>query len=408
MSHILFVNPIWPHEAHTVRSANVVIFELITALARMPGQRVSFLRVALPGDMVEPDEHERAGIARMRDLGVGVLDPFVLDSPLREDRPSAAQQKAAARLVADSGVDVVLIPWTNWPTILFAESPALRFAYYGNPEPKVLRARAGFERRHGGDAWTYAKSMGRALLMERQHMRDLRRYHLLGDVAANDAAWYADKGHPNAFYIRNLWIDRLGPAWRERRDATEQEHPVKIVGNIGKMDATGNTHGLELLATQIAPRLDQRLGQDGYEIHLMGAREPHPAVAPLLDRPGILRRGFVDDIDAELLSAPVFLCLNNASPFKVCHTRYLHAWSLGACVVAHVDAALSIPEMVSGQNCLLGSDMDEMADLVQEAAKDVTLRRRVGAAGYDTFRELFTAERVAEDIVGRINCVKAA
>jgi Glycosyl transferases group 1 len=112
-------------------------------------------------------------------------------------------------------------------------------------------------------------------------------------------------------------------------------------------------------------------------------------------------RGFVDDIDGEMMTAPVFLCLNNASRFKVGHTRYLHAWSLGCCVIAHRDAALSMPEMVSGENCLLGGSPAEIADMVAQA-RDVRLRRRLGEAGYATFVEKFTARPVVEQILGRI------
>lgn len=404
LAHILFVNPIWPHPAHSVRSANVVIFELIVALLRM-GRQVSFLHVSLPGGSPRRDSDEERGVAKMEALGVKVLEPFALDRPLRDGRPHASDVSRANALVAASGPDVVLVPWTNWPTILFAQAPAVGFAYYGNPDPKVLRARAEFELANAGSRWTYAKSRVRARLMEKHHLSDLSHYELLGNVAANDAHWYAEKGHPNAFYIHNLWVDRMEGTWRERRAATERMDPLVIVGNVGKLDATGNTQGLALLAREIAPRLDDRLGEGAYEIHLFGAGRPHPAVAPFLQRPGIVQRGFVDDIDAELMAAPIFLCLNNATPFKVCHTRYLHAWSLGSCVVAHRDAALSIPEMVSGQNCLLGADMDEVADLVHEAAKDHALRQRIGEAGYETFREHFTAQSVAAEIIRRLALV---
>ena len=113
-------------------------------------------------------------------------------------------------------------------------------------------------------------------------------------------------------------------------------------------------------------------------------------------------RGFVDDIDDELMTAPVFLCLNNASRFKVGHTRYLHAWSVGSCVVAHRDAALSMPEMVSGENCLLGRSAAEIADMVAVAARDAGLRRRLGEAGYATFAEKFIARAVVDQILARL------
>ena len=84
------------------------------------------------------------------------------------------------------------------------------------------------------------------------------------------------------------------------------------------------------------------------------------------------------------------------------HTRYLHAWSLGACVIAHRDVALSMPEMVSGKNCLLGGSAAEIADMVRAVADDAALRRRIGEAGYQTFVDKFTASQVVKEVMARI------
>src|SRR5579864_6183385 len=68
---------------------------------------------------------------------------------------------------------------------------------------------------------------------EHFHLKNMRRYGYFGDVAANDASYYRRHGYPNAFYIRNLWIDRVGTAWRARRER-ERTDPLVIVGYIGK------------------------------------------------------------------------------------------------------------------------------------------------------------------------------
>ena len=86
-----------------------------------------------------------------------------------------------------------------------------------------------------------------------------------------------------------------------------------------------------------------------FRVEIFGAAKLHPRIAQHLNGPDVVVRGFVPDIDAAILSAPVFLCINNATPFKVGHTRYLLGWSLGACMVAHRDAALSMPEIVDGR-----------------------------------------------------------
>ena len=118
-------------------------------------------------------------------------------------------------------------------------------------------------------------------------------------------------------------------------------------------------------------------------------------------------RGFIPDIDEALLSAPVFLCLNNATPFKVGHTRYLHAWTLGSCVIAHRDAALSMPEIVHGRNALLGSNPEEIAELIILAARDFALRRQIGEGGWKTYDTHFRADAVACDIARKLHAAVA-
>ena len=67
-------------------------------------------------------------------------------------------------------------------------------------------------------------------------------------------------------------------------------------------------------------------------------------------------------------------------------------------MVAHRNAAQAMPEIVHGENALLGDSASEIAQLVAAACADTALRRRIGAAGYRTFRDSFTAERVAPKI----------
>jgi glycosyltransferase involved in cell wall biosynthesis len=297
--------------------------------------------------------------------------------------------------------DMLFVPWSEMATSLFADAPVPKFAYYGNPDTKSGLARADFARANGGSLVKYAAHRISLARQERFHLATMKRYDYLGDVAANDADYYRRKGHPNAFYVRNVWIDRFGMSWRDKRDR-ERIDPFVIIGNVGKLDATANTQGMEILGRDLVPELRRAMGNRKFEVHICGAGRLNPVVAAHLQASEIKMRGFVDDIDDELLTAPVFLCVNNASRFKVGHTRYLHAWSLGTCVVAHKDAALSMPEMVSGKNCLLGGSTAEIADMVRTVADDPAMRSQIGEAGYRTFVEEFTAKSVVEQIMTRL------
>jgi glycosyltransferase involved in cell wall biosynthesis len=408
-----------PQRQHTTRAGNVVIFELLAALARVPGSSVSFLRIGTESSLavMEQDAGE------LRQASVEVLDPLALPAPplkraawrklavpRRSDfYPLSVHAGLLQRRIDDIRPDILFVPWDEQLTALAADIRGpVKFAYYGNPDQKAGTHRAAFDRRHGISPYSWLRSTLYLRRLEQAHLDVMRRYELVGDVAANDAEYYVRQGHPNAFYVRNVWIDRFGEEWRSLRRQRESRQPAIIAANVGNVSATANRYGLELLGNEFVPELRNVMSPGSYEVHVFGAGELLPQLRAALNVQEVKIRGFVADIDDELLRSQVFLCLNNASPYKVGHTRYLHAWSLGCPVVAHTDAALSMPEIVHGENALLGTSAQQIAAHVQALIADSALRRRIGEGGYATFRSCFMADRVAPQIVERMVRVLAA
>ncbi len=116
----------------------------------------------------------------------------------------------------------------------------------------------------------------------------------------------------------------------------------------------------------------------------------------------VIWRGYVDDIDREIRDCDIFLCVNNGTEYKVGHTRYLHAWSLRALVVAHCDAACSMPEIQNGVNSLLGKNAEEIAENILQAIQDKELAEKIRQVGYETYLKYFVAEKVAARICEQI------
>jgi glycosyl transferase family 1 len=185
-----------------------------------------------------------------------------------------------------------------------------------------------------------------------------------------------------------------------------QTHPLRIIGSVGRMAATSNSFGLLTLSREILPRLKRRLGEGNFEIHLFGKPPPRSFIAPTLQDPHFKMRGFVDDLEAEMMSAPVFLIANNHDKYKAGHTRVLHAWSLGCCVVSFEDIRLAMPELVHGENVLLGRTADDVVELTMQAGADAALRERIGSGGRRTLAEVFDPNRVArvmaDDIINSL------
>lgn len=410
---LVVVSSIWPYSEHSARAANIVLFELCAAL-RAVGAHVHLLVVQRSADP-PPTAAELHGAEELRLRGVIVepelrLPPAYRRSlPLRllhpridDFLPEAIHAPIATRAIAAIAPDATIIIWSEWATALCADVPGIRFAYYGNPDPKVARLRSNWQRRAGGPLWRWLRERVWAAFMERVHLRTMRRFHIAANVAANDAAWYRERGHPAAPYVSNIWTDRFDTAWISAQRQLAGPRPTAIVASVGKLFGTANQYGLEWLGRHLLPAMIRQCGDLEWNLHILGAGEAHPLLRQLLDHPRVLWRGFVDDIDAEIARSAAFLCVNNATDYKVCHTRYLHAWSVGACVVAHQDATLSQPELENGVNALLGTDATGMAMHLCNSLTDSGLRHRIGDAGRTTFQDRCTAPVVAREIIGRI------
>jgi glycosyltransferase involved in cell wall biosynthesis len=309
--------------------------------------------------------------------------------------------------------DVVVPVWSYEVNAAAAGLPCAMYAFYGNPDHKVYEANLRLFWR-----WERRLSLGwlsrhladrlRVMAIQSVHLRQMRTYALVGQNALNDTRYYENEGVRGVHYLRNLWPTPPTHDWADRRDQLEQTTPIKIAGNLGHLDATGNTFGLWSLGSEIVPALKRRLGDRGFEMHVYGRRQPRPFVRPFLTDSTIKMRGFIDDIDTELLSCPVFLLANNRFDFKVGHTRILHAFSLGACVVAWRDTALAMPELVHDHNILLASDADHMAELIERAGSDRALRRRIGTAAVETLRKDFNPEINIHEMGERIHALLSA
>jgi hypothetical protein len=423
MTSILIPSQTMPHPAHSVRAANVVLEQLLRALALDKNVAVTFLPVLVGSDAVITEAETKA-LADLQSAGMRVAEPLRLPTP-EQKRPRPPLQRlldpqieylqpiVTHRALANAAVarekpDWLMTVWSEPLTALFADAPVRKFAYYGNPDPKNLRARIALLERENGSLVQKLRFLLAEREVEVAHLKMMASWDIVGNVAALDANYYRRKGHRRAIYIQNVWIDRFGwPEVERRRHAGDAAvragTPVQIVANLGKLAGTANTYGLIYLGEELLPELRRRFGAQPFELHIYGAGEPHGLARAGLAQKEIRLRGFVDDIDAEMMEKPIFLCVNNATDYNVGHTRYLHAFTLGCCVVGSDRTSLAMPEIRHGENSLLGKDARDIAEHVFQAANDPALRERLGQSGYQTFERDFRAPVVARRIVDEIH-----
>ena len=237
--------------------------------------------------------------------------------------------------------------------------------------------------------------------LKRAHLALMRDVDVVANIMAASAEFYARHGHPRSIYARSLWTDRrVEPIATTAAPSPAIGSPrtVKIIGHAGTLSATGSTYGLRFLLVDLLPHLEDAMAGVPYEVHIIGGGETVPALRPRLRHPRIVVRGFVKDLDQELLSSDMFFMLNNAGPYQGAHTRQIIAWSMGLCLVVHANARKAIAETRHLENALVGATPAELARLVRLAATDEEVNRRVRAGGRATYERYFTPQAVAQTL----------
>jgi len=313
------------------------------------------------------------------------------------DRPSFAEPEREVKRVLAWKPDAAILFWDTCYENLLPHLASLGLDLYGYLARPPFAAGATYaaERLQGLN-----KIVGEARMAghERRHIARMRCIQAARNVCAVDAAWY-DTHHVPCCYLPNTWPDSFGSHWREKRKAAEATRSgIHILGNIGGLNATGNRFGMRYLADEVLPLLPERVRGIDWVINICGRFELPPEFASLKQQPHVALRGFVPDIDDEVAGNGIFLLLNNAGPYTGGYTRVIYAFSSGSCLIAHKRLTQSMPELVHGENCLLGETPHEIADHIAAAARDADLRARLGAAGRATYEEDYRPSRIARGL----------
>ena len=319
---------------------------------------------------------------------------------LIDDYPAAALASELRRLLERIEPDVVYVFDCGPAAALRDFHLAPRMVVLGDPYHLVWRHRLRHTRRVLGRSYPLqllacALSTRR---LQRRIVEAVTGYESIGWFGAQHAAWLQAQGVP-CRSVRPPVVDMAGPDWEKRRRACPPRAKPKIV-MLGHLLGTANLSGLHPFVRETLPRLERRLGPDRFEVHIIGRDEPPADLAQGLRRPAIRLRGHVEDLEMELLSSDVLLA-PSAYPVGM-RMRILTALSFGCCVVAHRLSAHGIPELVSGENCLLGSDGHELAECIVRVLNDEPLRRRLGQNARAAYARDFSLEHAGAWIVAEL------
>jgi Glycosyl transferases group 1 len=409
---VLWLASVAPDFGH-VRAANTVLACLMEAQARA-GHAIGWATLA--ADASAPD----ASGARLSALGAVDLGAFDdLLAPREGAKNRLARWTGYARALAGFGTDdgapkfskphqavariaafrpdAIVLFWDTKFEFLLPYLGGFRvLGYLARPPLAAPAARLDAMPRKD---WRWR--MTRALMRkaEARHFARMGKLAAAVNICALDAAEYSANGVASR-YVPNTWPDVFGEDWAAKRAAAEAARPgLEILGNIGGLDATGNRFGLSYLAAEVLPALERSGLGEPWRINVCGRGKLPEDLAKRLVHPRIALRGFVPDIDQEMLANRIFLLCNNAGPYTGGYTRAIYALTAGAALVAHRRLADSMPELRDGENCLLGDNGASIAALVVRAARDGDLRRRLAEAGRITYAKRFAPAAVAADLL---------
>ncbi|TSC57836.1 MAG: Uncharacterized protein Greene041619_911 [Candidatus Peregrinibacteria bacterium Greene0416_19] len=220
----------------------------------------------------------------------------------------------------------------------------------------------------------------------------LKEVEVLAHITACNAAHYAAEGHPRSVYVGNTWVE---PAAMPPRPTADPARPFTIIGHMGALNRTASTYGLAFLLREFLPALEHELGDHPFTVQVIGGEEPMPSLRPLMRHPRVVHRGFVPDLDSEIVGADCVCLFNNAGPLLAAFTRHLVTWSLGGCLAVHDRSKLALPEVEPGVNVIGGADGPSIARHVAEVLRNPARQKSIRTGGMTTFHSHFTPSIIA-------------
>ncbi|MBI2637993.1 glycosyltransferase [Candidatus Peregrinibacteria bacterium] len=411
--NILVLSSVNPKFGHGTSADYLVLAHLLEEIA-ISGNKVSFATVNPPNELEENTiaRFKKNGIFYFGDFtdavelkpnyksrfshNIMLLKEFLLPSE-NDDYPRFKNPEKTVHRLQESGADVFLLFWDSCFQHLlpFIKNPKVVGYFAKSPHASAM---ARFKSNY------FAKK-----LLQRREERHLERLHsvaALSNICTFDTNYYRKAGF-SCLYIPNTWPDLYGNAWFEKRQAAESERKhIGILGNIGSLAGTGNSFGLKFLAERVLPSLSKNLSDIDWEINICGGGEMDKLLREKLQHPRVNIKGFVPDIEEEIISNPFFLLLNSSGPHTGAYTRVLFAFSSGSCLIAHKNLALSMPEVKHGYNALLGNSANEIVALIRKAAKDKEFRSMISRNARETYEKYYQPKKVAEKILNMLqSCV---
>lgn len=402
----LFISHIAPSLEH-IQAANIVQYELLYELSKR-NINISFL-------FLKDINNNLPNITKLNELKFDTIKNFdysfpknsrniiqKIFFPKKEDYfPDCHEQNKLYKIIENLSPDYLLTIWDEKATNLICSSSVKKICYYGNPPPKnfseILDAKL-IKKNNLQKIILFLKNIFHKIQFNKFHYQIIKKIDFFFNVSKLDSKFYENK-RIKCNYINNIYkISYSLKKIKKIKSEVFSQRKIKIVGNIGDINGTANSLGIKYLINFVFPELKKY--DLKFEIHIFGGGEIKPFIKEFSKvNPEFIIRGFVKNIDEEICNSNIFLCCNNATNYNVGHTRYLHSFSLGTCVVAHKNLSLVMPEMYSDKNCCLGGSSKEIANIIYNLSLNKSKNEKIGLNGYKSLINYFSPKKAVDQII---------
>lgn len=210
--------------------------------------------------------------------------------------------------------------------------------------------------------------------------------------ANHHRVWLNENGVPDARYIPMPVQDPYWKGWTKNYGPPNKK--IKII-MAGHLHGIATLSGLYYMAENVAKFLNPEI----FDIQIFGADKFVGQLEDLyLPFPHVTFRGFVQDIQKEILTSDIFLV---PTPIPLgFRTRIAEAWSLESCVIAHSANLQGMPEAVPDLNILASDNHRGLVDLIYEIGSDPEKLRDVAAQGRKAYEANYSGtESIVVDVI---------
>ena len=326
--------------------------------------------------------------------------------------PSSLFKKKIQKIVDENNIDTIFQSWDYPGVAAVNEIKVLKkILYYGQPDhkPSVVRLADGkiFDIQYKGFLGLIKKFLLKRAsnFKEKCHLDMIKNFDEIHTICYGAYQDYLKNGIKKIQYTQNIW-----PISDKISFEPKVNNKCKIVGSVGSNNATGNGINFYYIGKYLRNKLDKKLKKN-YEINFYGKFTTSRYLSNLLNSERLIFRGWVKDLDKEVISSDIFLICHNSIyenrfikskngqwQMGGCHTRFLYAWSVGCPIVTHSMNKKFMPELEHNYNVLMGDNEEEIANHISNLYKDIKLRKKLILNGNLTLMKYFTPEVVVKKL----------